>query len=337
MSEFSKLNIKTVKLPPYITKLFTLSSGYTIGIYSKYENKTIEDYIYLYKIKNRDFIELQKFVYFGYNPIIGLELQNNTLLTAGRNSVQFFKIKNDKLYRTAYLSRDHNGDSLAEIIQAIQTENGKIILQNILADIYVLEKNENYIDKESYNVTDGYITEDSQNDLNIEYKFVYKFLDTKRRKINPIGYSYGNIVVFNNFKVDVSDDKYEKININSINITKNIFCLNYKFNFKDFILLKLDGEKDGSIYAIIDKKYYEIVRIIKVESDINEMIHIGENKYLFTFSEIKNKIFLADLTNYDFKIIDSKLFDYKFTREYDEDKLFIIKYEDSIFVLDNTL
>ena len=88
---------------------------------------------------------------------------------------------------------------------------------------------------------------------------------------------------FNSFKVDVSNDKYEKININSINITKNKFYVNYKFNCKDFILLKLDDEKDESIYAIIDKKYYEKVTIIKIESDINEMIHIGENKYLQFF------------------------------------------------------
>ena len=66
-------------------------------------------------------------------------MQNNALLTAERNSVQFFKIKNDKLYRTSYLSRDHNEGYLAEIIQAIQTENGKIILQNILL-IFMLYK-----------------------------------------------------------------------------------------------------------------------------------------------------------------------------------------------------
>ena len=40
----------------------------------------------------------------------------------------FYKIKDDKLYRTSYLYKDHNKDSLAEIIEAIQIENGKIIL-----------------------------------------------------------------------------------------------------------------------------------------------------------------------------------------------------------------
>ena len=55
-----------------------------------------------------------------------------------------WKIENDNLYRTTYLSRDHNNDSLAEIIEGIEIENGKIILQNILGDIYVLDKNEKY-------------------------------------------------------------------------------------------------------------------------------------------------------------------------------------------------
>ena len=59
-----------------------------------------------------------------------------------------WKIENDNLYRTTYLSRDHNNDSLAEIIEGIEIENGKIILQNILGDIYILDKNEKYKEKE---------------------------------------------------------------------------------------------------------------------------------------------------------------------------------------------
>ena len=128
MSEISKLNINTVKLPSHIIQIFNISSGYAIGFYSKYKgDHKHEGYIYLYKIKDDDFINLQKFEYIGrWLPIIGLELQNNTLLTAGRNSVMFYKIKDDKLYRTSYLYEDHNKDSLAEILEAMQIENGKI-------------------------------------------------------------------------------------------------------------------------------------------------------------------------------------------------------------------
>ena len=241
----------------------------------------------------------------------------------------FYKIKDDKLYRTSFLCRDHNKDSLAEILEAIQIENGKIILQNILGDIYVLNKNKNYIEKEVHKVTHGYIADDE----NDEYQFVYKFPNTQRWKMNPIGYSKGNIVFFNNFKVDFSNDKYEKITINEINITKNKFCLNYRFDFDDFILLKLESEQNESIYGIIDKRYYEIVSKIKFESDINEIIHINENKYLCNFAKDKNKIYLIDLTNYDAKIIDSKSYDYNINREYYNDKVFIRKYGDKILIL----
>ena len=335
MSEISKLNINTVKLPSHIMQIFNISSGYAIGFYSNYEeDHKHEGYIYLYKIKDDDFINLQKFEYIGgWHPIIGLVLQNNTLLTAGRNSVMFYKIKDDKLYRTSFLCRDHNKDSLAEILEAIQIENGKIILQNILGDIYVLNKNKNYIEKEVHKVTHGYIADDE----NDEYQFVYKFPNTQRWKINPIGYTKGNIVFFNNFKVNFSNDKYEKITINEINITKNKVCLNYRFDFDDFILLKLESEQNESIYGIIDKRYYEIVSKIIFESDINEIIHINENKYLCNFTKDKSKIYLIDLTNYDAKIIDSKSYDYNINRAYNKDKIFISRYGDKIFVLENTI
>ena len=60
MSEMSKLNIKTFKLPSNIIHLFTLSCGYSFGFYSKYigDGKT-EDFIYLYKIQIIIFLNLK--------------------------------------------------------------------------------------------------------------------------------------------------------------------------------------------------------------------------------------------------------------------------------------
>ena len=78
-----------------------------------------------------------------------------------------WKIENDNLYRTTYLSRDHNNDSLAEIIEGIEIENGKIILQNILGDIYILDKNEKYKEKEIKKFCDNYY---------IDYEDEYKFM-----------------------------------------------------------------------------------------------------------------------------------------------------------------
>ena len=70
---------------------------------------------------------------------------------------------------------------------------------------------------------------------------------------------------------------------------------------------------------------------------INEIIYVGNNKYLFTYkTKDKNKIFLLDLTDFDFKIIDSKEFNFNFKREY-HDEVFITKYQDQIFILENVL
>jgi hypothetical protein len=84
MSEMSKLNIKTFKLPFNIIHLFALSCGYSFGFYSKYIDATdeIENFLNLYKIQNDNFFELKKYNYSGWNPIIYFELKNKTLLTA---------------------------------------------------------------------------------------------------------------------------------------------------------------------------------------------------------------------------------------------------------------
>ena len=327
MSEISKLNIKSIKLPSDIGYLMTLSYGYSIGI-SFYETGKYR-YIYLFKIEKDNFIQIQKYKYYGYDPLSYIELKNKTLLTVGRNSLYFYKIINDKLWRTTCLNRDKNNDPLAEVLQVIEIENGKNIFENILGDIYVVEKIKNYKETNisDLSILDGYISND-----NPEYEFTYKIPCEQRWKMTPIAYAQKNTVFFNDFKIDFSNEKYEKIKINENQVNKNKFITRYRFEFNNFILLLLEN----SVYAIIDKKYYEI--ITKIELDIiNEIIYVGNNKYLFTYeNKDKNKIFLLDLTDFDFKIIDSKAFNYNFKREY-QDKVFITKYQDQIFVLDNTL
>lgn len=321
MSEISKLNIKTIKLPSDIDKLITLSFGYSIGISDS------EEYIYLFKIQNDDFIQIQKSIYYGWSPIAYIELRNKTLLTAGRNSIYFYKIKNDKLLITDIITNDNNGDSFAELLEVIELENGKIILQNILGDIYVVQKLKNY--KEcNPEIEYGYIINN-----NPEYECIHKIPYEKRWIMTPIIYAKENTVFFNNFKIDFSNEKYEKIKINEIKVTKNKFNFNYRFEFKDFILLQLEDLK----YAIIDKKYYEIIVKISLK-EIKQIIEIDENQYLCTFrgDENKKKIFLIDLTKFLPKIIDSKEYNYNFNREYG-DELFIAKYNNQIFVLDNTI
>ena len=328
MSEISKLNIKSIKLPSDIGYLMTLSYGYSIGI-SFYETGKYR-YIYLFKIEKDNFIQIQKYKYYGYVPLSYIELKNKTLLTVGRNSLYFYKIINDKLWRTTCLNRDKNNDYLAEVLQVIEIENGKIILENILGDIYVVEKIKNYkeINISDLSILDGYISND-----NPEYEFTYKIPYEQRWKMTPIAYAQKNTVFFNDFKIDFSNEKYEKVKINENQVNKNRFIIRYRFKFNNFILLLLEN----SVYAIIDKKYYEI--ITKIELDIiNEIIYVGNNKYLFTYKDKdKNKIFLLDLTDFDFKIIDSKAFNYNFKRDYYQDKVFITKYQDQIFVFDNTL
>ena len=168
MSKISKLNIKEIAIPSDITKFFTLSSGYSFGI--SYGNEKGQ-FLYLFKIQNDNFIQIQKCPYIGYIPLIFYELKNKTLLNARRNSVASWKIKNDKIYRTTYINYDHNHESLAEILEAIEIENGKIILQNILGDIYILGKWENYKEKEFKNIRHDYIADDGDNN---EYEFIYK-------------------------------------------------------------------------------------------------------------------------------------------------------------------
>ena len=70
MSEMSKLNIKTFKLPINIIHLFTLSCGYSFGFYSKYigDGKT-EDFIYLYKIQIIIFFNLKNIII-----VVGIQL-----------------------------------------------------------------------------------------------------------------------------------------------------------------------------------------------------------------------------------------------------------------------
>lgn len=70
MSEMSKLNIKTFKLPSNIIHLFTLSCGYSFGFYSKYigDGKT-EDFIYLYKIQIIIFLNLKNIII-----VVGIQL-----------------------------------------------------------------------------------------------------------------------------------------------------------------------------------------------------------------------------------------------------------------------
>ena len=243
-----------------------------------------------------------------------------------------WKIENDNLYRTTYLSRDHNNDSLAEIIEGIEIENGKIILQNILGDIYILDKNEKYKEKEIKKFCDNYYI-----DYEDEYKFIYKIPYEKRWKRTSIINSKGNIVIFDGFKIDFSNEKYEKIKNNEMNVTKNIFGEKYRFEFKNFILLKIESKQEGSIYALVDKISNQIIYKIELKSDIIEIIHIDRNNYLCTFSENKNKIFLINLSINNFIILDSKEYNYNFTSDWDEHKLFIRKYKNQIFLLDNTI
>ena len=47
---------------------------------------------------------------------------------------------------------------------------------------------------------------------------------------------------------------------------------------------------------------------------------------------------MIDLTNYNFKFIDSKEYNYNYnTTEKHNDEIFITKYKDKIFVFDNNL
>ena len=187
MSEISKLNIKSIKLPLDIGYLITLSYGYSIGI-SFYE-KGREEYIYLFKFQNDNFTQIQKSRYYGWTPLTYIELRNKTLLTAGRNSVYFYEIINDKLFRTTILTRDNNDDFLAEVLQVIEVENGKIILENILGDIYIVQKVKNYKECDS-------IIEEDYIKYNPEYEFIHKIPSEKRWKMTPIAYAKENTVFF---------------------------------------------------------------------------------------------------------------------------------------------
>ena len=117
---------------------------------------------------------------------------------------------------------------------------------------------------------------------------------------------------------------------------KNIFG-EKRFEFKNFILLKIESKQKGSIYALVDKISNQIIYKIELKSDIIEIIHIDRNNYLCIFSENKNKIFLINLSINNFIILDSKEYNYNFTSDWDEHKLFIRKYKNQIFLLDNTI
>ena len=140
--------------------------------------------------------------------------------------------------RTTCLIRDKNKDPLAEVLQVIEIENGKIILENILGDIYVVEKIKNYkeINLSNISIEYGYINND-----NSEYEFTHKIPNEQRRKMTPIAYAQKNTVFFNDFKIDFSNEKYEKIKITENQVNKNTFIIRYRFEFDNFILLLLEN------------------------------------------------------------------------------------------------
>ena len=320
MSE-CKLNVKTVELPQNIIySFYDLSYGYFIA-FTKYDDY-IDRYLYLFKIQNNNFTQIKKYKFFRwFSPIIFLELKNKTILFAGRNFVSFWKIQNDDIYNSCYITRDHEKETTAEIIDAIELENENIVIQNIFGDIYLLVKNKNTSNKKlrsDYNSDfDIELNHDSR-----EYEYYKKMPSEKRYSRNPIIYSKKNTVFFRTFKVDFSLDKLEKINTNIIEISDKFFNRNNRFEFKEFFALV-----NGCEISILDKKYYEIIVKIELNNSLENLIHIDKNLYICNFynkqgKNYNDKIFLVDFNNYDFKIINSKEYNYRFLAKY-ENQIFL--------------
>ena len=70
-------------------------------------------------------------------------------------------------------------------------------------------------------------------------------------------------------------------------LLKNIFGEKYRFEFKNFILLKIESKQKGSIYALVDKISNQIIYKIELKSDIIEIIHIDKNNYICRKIKIK--------------------------------------------------
>lgn len=98
-------------------------------------------------------------------------------------------------------------------------------MQNILGDIYVVQKLKNYKECNST------IEEECIINDNPEYEFINKIPSENRWIMSPIAYAKENTVIFNNFKIDFSNEKYEKIKINENKVTKNKFNFNYRFYY----------------------------------------------------------------------------------------------------------
>ena len=101
--------------------------------------------------------------------------------------------------------------------------------------------------------------------------------------------------------------------------------LNNKFEFKDFVF----GLNEKKL-IIINKKYEEIIAIIELAKNIRELIHIENNIYLFSLDEKDNKVYLVDFSNFDFKIIESKQYNFKYiVKNENENKIFLIDIEEN--------
>jgi len=258
-------------------------------------------------------------------PPVFTELKNKTLLIAVENYVLFLKIKNDKIYNSCCLDRFLETEMQGVIIDAMEIENQNIILENLHGDIFVAVKNKNISEEELNKEYD----EEDKLFLNFdygEYELKYKINHNDKnigRDIHPFIYSKNNTIFCDNFKIDFSSDKFEKIKTNKINImngwTKKLSdLLNNKFEFKDFVL-GLNEEKE---LVAISKKYEEVISIIKLENQIGELIHIENNIYLCSFENDK-KIYLVDLS--DFRIIDSKEYNFKYiVKNENENKILLI-------------
>ena len=325
-----KLNIKTVKLSlENDCHLFALSYGYIIAISKSIGNRSL----YLYKMKNDNYILIKqyKLIYAFYiMPPIIKELKNKTILIAVKDYVLFLKIKNDEIYSSCCLDRFMDNEFLGYIVDVIEIENENIIIENITGNIYVAIKNKIILNEELNQIND----EDGKLFLNFDSKeYVYKYKIPNNcigRDIHPIIYSKKNIVFFDKYKIDFTSDKFEKIKTNEINII-NVWVqklgntLNNKFEFKDFVF----GLNEKKL-IIINKEYEEIIAIIELAKDIRELIHIENNIYLFSLDEKVNKIYLVDFSNLDYKIIESKQYNFKYiVKNENENKIFLIDIQEN--------
>lgn len=202
-------NTKEIKIPSGNRKLISLSDGYFI-VKLNYDLK-------LYKLISGNLKEIDEMRVECLSTIVIKELKNKTIVLAGRGHTFFYKIKNDKIIRTIGNNFDNNQEYFAEIVNIKELENEQLIALDILGNIFIMEKIEDFTQVKLYEDSGDYKNQSMVG--KIEYFCAFIIFYVKRYIRNILLYSKGNIVFFKEgkkkenlliFSIEYNGKTYEK-------------------------------------------------------------------------------------------------------------------------------